>query len=233
MKIIDSPPNKTHELPPERIGKLHELIAELLRVNQQMNLTSIRDAETAWIKHVVDSLQALSLDLFEKSLKIVDVGAGPGFPGLPLALARPELKLTFLEATRKKCDFIAATAALLDLKVKIISDRAEVVGQNVVWRERYDMATARAVGSLNEVAELCLPLVKVGGCVVLWRGEQAVEEVQKAQKALQRLGGKAVTVAGYQLPQHDTHYHLVVIEKIARTPAQFPRRTGLPKQQPL
>jgi 16S rRNA (guanine527-N7)-methyltransferase len=219
---------------PDRIPTLRALIDELLRVNQQFNLTAIRDADEAWIKHVVDSLQGLRSGLFEGRKTVIDVGSGPGFPSLVLAIARPELKITALDSTRKKCDYISATAKLFSLNAKSLCDRAEVAGQSVVWRERFDIATARAVGGLVEVCELALPMVKPGGHLVLWRGVAAHEETKAARGAIGKLGGcRDVKITPYNLPGHELQYHLVVIPKVEKTPVLYPRRTGQPKQKPL
>jgi len=220
-------------LPEERISRLRLLVEEVLRVNQQFNLTAVREAEEAWIKHVLDSLQGLRTGLFEGHRRVVDIGAGAGFPGLVLAVARPELKVTLVEATRKKCDFITATARKFELNAKGLCERAEVVGQDKVRRESFNLATARAVGSLSEVCELALPLVKVGGHAVLWRGPQAHEEVADARGAIKTLGGASKEPVSYCLPGHEPDYHLVLIEKVRPTPAQYPRRVGIPKQRPL
>lgn len=218
---------------PEIEARLRQLIDEVLHVNQQFNLTAIREPGQAWTKHIIDSLQGLETGLFEEKKNLIDVGTGAGFPGLPLAIARPDLKLTLLEATRKKCDFLKNTADKFELNAKVLNERAEVAGQNKVWRERFALATARAVGSIGEVCELTLPFVKVGGHVVLWRGQWAKEEAKAAQKVMKSLGGNLKSVSPYQLAGHPLQFHLVVIEKIASTPKQFPRREGLPKLQAL
>ena len=220
-------------LPPESHVRLRALITEVLRVNEQFNLTAVREPEAAWVKHILDPLQALPTGFFEARQSVLDVGSGPGFPGLPLLMARPDLRLTCLDSTRKKCDFIRDTAAKFDLPVKIICDRAETIGQNVVWRERYDIATCRAVGKMSEVAELCLPLVKPGGHVLLWRGESAPSDLKLARSAIGILGGRFQEIRPYNLPDHDTKYHLIVLEKVSRTPKLYPRRIGVPRQQPL
>ena len=221
------------DLPPEHIARLHLLLDEVLRVNQQFNLTAVREPEAAWTKHVLDSLQGLRTGLFEGHKSVIDVGAGAGFPGLALAIARPELKLRVLDSTRKKCDFMQSVSEQLELGVKTINERAEDVGQNVVWRERFDVGIARAVGSLSEVCELVLPLVKLGGHAVLWRGSFAHDETKNSKGAIKTLGGTLQNILPYHLPNHEVKYHLVVIEKTARTPKTFPRRVGLPKQKPL
>jgi 16S rRNA (guanine527-N7)-methyltransferase len=222
---------------PERQHLLRALIEEVLRVNQQFNLTAVRDPQEAWIKHVLDSLQGLQSGCFEGEHRVVDVGAGAGFPGLALAAARPNLHVTLMDSTRKKCDFMQATAQKLGLNAQALCERAEEVGQNPLHREQFDVATARAVGSLSEVCELTLPLLKVHGQLILWRGQNARRELLEAKKAIARLGGQASTredaLLPYSLPGHDLTYHIVVIHKVKPTPPQFPRRVGMPKQQPL
>jgi 16S rRNA (guanine527-N7)-methyltransferase len=142
-----------------------------------------------------------------------------------------------MDSTRKKCDFMQATAQKLGLNTQVLCERAETAGHNAQFREHFDIATARAVGSLSEVCELTLPLVKKHGHLVLWRGQNARQELQAAKRAIGHLGGQTSTRAdaflSYSLPGHDMMYHIVVIDKVKATPPQFPRRVGLPKQKPL
>lgn len=220
---------------PARREVLRALVEEVLRVNQQFNLTAVRDFDGAWVKHIEDSLQALPTDLLEGRKSLVDVGAGAGFPGLALAAARPELRVKLLDSTRKKCDFIDGAAKLLELNARAQCGRVEEFGQNPVWRERFDIATVRAVGGFSEVCELALPLVKIGGHLLLWRGALAREEIETGARALKELGADsaAIGVHPYQLAGHDTPYHLLVIPKKRATPRMYPRRVGVPKSQPL
>jgi len=220
-------------LPDSVLDQLHCLIEAVLLANQQFNLTSVRDPDDAWVKHAIDSLQGLNTGVFEEPRRVIDIGSGAGFPGLALAIARPQLQVTLNDATRKKCDFLRATVEKFELNAVVMTERAEVIGQDAQYRATFDVATARAVGSFNEVCELALPLVRVGGQAVLWRGQQAREELAAARGALAKLGGAAGAVFSYRLPGHEIDYHLVVIDKIAPTPSQFPRRSGLPKQRPL
>lgn len=221
----------------ERIEQLRELIAEVLRVNQLFNLTAIREPEEAWTKHIIDSLQGLQTELFEGEKSVIDVGAGAGFPGLALSVARPDLKVTLLDSTRKKCDFMEATAQKFNLNATAINQRAEVAGHDKAFREQFDIATARAVGSLAEVCELAMPFIKRRGHLVLWRGQNARKELQDAKRAIEKLSGDSSNcqVFPYSLPGHELAYHIVVIQKhkFKSTPPAYPRRVGLPKQQPL
>lgn len=220
-------------LPSDRVALLRQLLDEVLLANRQFNLTAVRDPEDAWVKHIVDSLQGLQTSHFEAAQSVIDVGTGAGFPGLPLAIARPRLKLTLLEATGKKCAFLEAVSAKLGLHTTVLNARAEGAGQDERYRERFTVATARAVGSLSEVCELCLPLVEVGGHAVLWRGSKARAEVKESRRTVRKLGGEVSDVISYRLPGQGLDFHLVIIGKVAKTPAAFPRRVGLPKQKPL
>jgi 16S rRNA (guanine527-N7)-methyltransferase len=226
-----------HSIAPERRHLLRGLIEEVLRVNQQFNLTAVRDPQGAWTKHILDSLQGLQSGCFEGELRVIDVGAGAGFPGLALAAARPNLHVTLMDSTGKKCDFMRATAKQLELNAQVLCERAETAGHDSQLREQFDVATARAVGSLSEVCELTLPLIKKHGHLVLWRGQNARQELQEAKRAIGHLGGQTSTredaILPYSLPGHDMTYHIVVIHKVKATPPQFPRRIGLPKQKPL
>lgn len=216
--------------------KLRAYLEEVLRANREFNLTAVREFDAAWSKHILDSLQGLnaaragSTPILSSARTVIDVGTGAGFPGVVLAIARPELQVTLLEATRKKCNFLEAAAPP---NVGVLCARAETAGHDSKLRESFDVAVARAVGSFSEVCELCLPLVKVGGHVLLWRGQNAPQEIAQSKRALQTLGGAAGVLLSYHLPEHEMQYHLVAIEKRRKTPSQFPRRDGLPKQQPL
>jgi 16S rRNA (guanine527-N7)-methyltransferase len=216
--------------------KLRAYLEEVLRANREFNLTAVRDFDTAWNKHILDSLQGLaaaqggSTPTLDSARTVIDVGTGAGFPGVVLAIARPALQVTLLEATRKKCNFLESAAPP---NVGVLCTRAEAAGHDEKLRESFDVAVARAVGSFSEVCELCLPFVKTGGHVLLWRGQNAPQEIAQSKRALQTLGGAAGVLPPYHLPGHETQYHLVLIEKRRSTPAKFPRRDGLPKSKPL
>jgi len=210
-----------------------QLIEHLLRENQKFNLTAVRDERLARIKHTDDSLQALQTGLFEEPLRVIDVGCGAGFPGLPLALARPHIHLIGLDSTRKKCDFVQETMHLFGIEGEAVCERAEVAGHDKALRDKCDIALCRAVGSIAEVLELCAPFVRVGGSVIFWRGQDAPREAEDAKPAMKKLGCKLRQVLAYELEEHETRYHLVVAQKIAPTPSGYPRRVGLPKQKPI
>jgi 16S rRNA (guanine527-N7)-methyltransferase len=214
-------------------NQLRAYLDEVLRANQQFNLTSVRDPETAWTKHILDSLEGANTPFFEGAKKVIDIGSGPGFPGVVLAIAHPQLEVTLLESINKKCRFLEAATREHAPNAGVLCARAEEAAHDKTLRETFDVGVARAVGSLSEVCELALPFVKVGGKLLLWRGQGAAQEIESSKGAIATLGGRARVLRRYRLPSHEIDYHLVVVKKNKSTPPRFPRRAGLPKQKPL
>jgi 16S rRNA (guanine527-N7)-methyltransferase len=210
-------------------------LALLLHANNTCNLTAITDPSEAWMKHILDSLTLLPMlaDLAPASEgaqpRIIDIGSGGGVPGLPLAIVLPAHQFTLLEATGKKTDFLRAAAPALNLSnVTIIQGRAEELGQeHKTHRERYDAATARALGHLAIVTELAAPLVRPGGLILAIKGAKADAELAEASKAMGLVGARHVTTT--QTPTG----RIVILEKTTRTPRTYPRRNGEPKRAPL
>jgi len=194
-----------------------------------VNLTRITDPDDAQLRLLADSLELLRR-LPDDARTLIDVGSGGGVPGIPLAIARPELRVTLLDATAKKVRFLADAASDIGLgNVRAIQGRAEELGRDPEYRDRFDVATARAVARLATLVELTLPLVRPGGIAILPKGSAAAEELAEADYAIRMLGGRArpigaSNVAGTQV---------IVIDKRAPTPGQFPRRTGVPNATPL
>jgi len=216
-------------------ASLHPFLNAVLEANRSVNLTAVRDKDEAWNKHIIDSLQGLQTGLFDNPARVIDIGTGAGFPGMPLALARPELQMTLLDSTAKKCAFLESYIKeqhLVD-RIKVLLGRAEEWGHSHLHRAQYDVATTRAVGSFSEVCELTLPFVKTGGHVILWRGKDAPAETQQAAKVLLTLSARLVSCESYQLPGHEMDYYLVVLQKTKSLPGRYPRKNGLPKKQPL
>lgn len=216
------------ELEPGEIERLGRFLALLLHVNQTVNLTAIRDPHAAWIQHVFDSLTLLPLleDLHPRE-RIIDVGSGGGAPGIPLAITQPHSEVTLLESTGKKAAFLLAACERLRLaNARVVPARAETYGRGE-GRDRFDAAVARALGPLAVAAELTIPLVRVGGRVLLIKGERAGDELRQATRALTLL--KAVHLGSVRTPTGT----IVALEKTAPTPAAYPRRDGEPKRMPL
>ena len=193
--------------------------AQLQEWNQRMNLTAITDDEGVAEKHFADSLLPLTMVQLPVGASLVDVGSGAGFPGLPMALARPDLRVTFLDSLQKRLTFLAQLTQMLEVPAATLHARAEDAGQDKAYREQFDVATARAVANLNALAEYCLPLVKVGGLFLALKGAAGEEELAAAQGAITKLGGRVEAIYRYALPSGDARV-LIVIRKERPTPPQ-------------
>lgn len=206
---------------------------ELLVWNEKFNLTAIREPEGIRTKHFLDSLSAI-LEIKTPPNKLIDVGTGAGFPGIPLKIIFPSMQLTLLESVGKKADFCKHMVDTLQLEnTEVLNIRAEDLGQNPRYREKFDWAVARAVASMPILMEYLLPLVKVGGAVLAQKGENAHAEAQTAEKAILLLGGYLRRITKVTLPGVVEERFLVVVDKKATTPSQYPRRAGLPSRKPL
>lgn len=221
-------------LSPRQVKAFQVFENELISWNEKFNLTAIREPEGIRTKHFLDSLTVFS-EIGQPFIgRIIDVGTGAGFPGIALKIVAPEARLTLVESVGKKAEFCRHMVALLGLQnVEVLTNRAEEIGTIAGHREAYDWAVARAVASMPVLAEYLLPLVKVGGAVLAQKGESAHAEVQNAEKAIRILGGKLRRVTRVALPGVADERYLVVIDKQAATPPQYPRRTGIPAKKPL
>ncbi|KAB8142555.1 16S rRNA (guanine(527)-N(7))-methyltransferase RsmG [Chloroflexia bacterium SDU3-3] len=205
---------------------------ELRSWNEQFNLTAITDPDGIAVRHFLDSLR-IAKSWGGVPGHLIDVGTGAGFPGLPLKILHPELRLTMVESIEKKATFLRHIAAELGLgEVDVVVARAEAVGREPQHRERYDMAVSRAVAELRVLCEYCLPLVRPGGRFLAPKGGQIAQEVELARGAIAKLGGQIAAVEPVELPEIEPR-SLVVIDKIAPTSAQYPRAVGIPTKRPL
>ena len=221
----------------EHLTALRKYQEALQTWNEQFNLTAITDDEGIQIRHFLDSLSCLlALEAGERfsGQRIIDVGSGAGFPGLPLKLLCPGIRLTLIEATAKKVTFLEHIIDQLGLDDVIARhERAETLGQDPRHRARYDWALARAVADLPILVEYLLPLVKIGGRVLAQKGEDAPAEVQRADWAIRHLGGRVRKLVPVHLHGLAETRHLVLIDKVAATPEKYPRRPGIPAKRPL
>ena len=205
--------------------------ALLLEYNARYNLTTILDEKDMFYKHFLDSV--VGENLFPKNGKVIEIGSGAGFPSMPLKLIRDDLSFTLVESVGKKCEFLHAVVDKLGLSnVNIYSKRAEDLAKEVMHREKYDIATARAVARMNTLAEYCLPFVKVGGAFVAYKSGD-VTEIEEAQTACKILGGKIQSVEKYELPEGYGERTLAVVAKIKSTPNKYPRGQGKERKSPL
>jgi 16S rRNA (guanine527-N7)-methyltransferase len=207
---------------------------ELLEWNQKFNLTAIRDVESIRTKHFLDSFSCVLAWRASPPHLLIDIGTGAGFPGIPLKILYPNMKLTLVESVGKKAMFCQHIVRVLGLEqVEVIQARAEDLGQNLGHRERYDWAIARAVANLNVLSEYLLPLVRLGGTMLAQKGESGPAEAQSAEGAMKLLGGKLKQLIPVNLPSVAEDRYLVVVEKVAATPPNYPRKPGVPMKQPL
>ncbi len=225
-------------LGPRQLELLGRYLDLLLETNKQFNLTAIKDADAAWRRHIIDSLTLLpGLADVESASRVIDVGSGGGLPGIPVAIARPDLSVTLLEATGKKARFLERCAAELPLpNVAVLNLRAESAGRDRDHRERYDVVICRAVGPMAELLEYTLPLVAVGGRLLAMKGPSVERELDAAGDALAILGaGELQVIEAYpptsQGPAADAL--IVSVSKENPTPRLYPRAPGMPRQEPL
>lgn len=222
------------ELSPQQATAFERYAAELLEWNQRFNLTSITEREAVYTRHFLDSLSCwLALRRLQPN-SLIDVGTGAGLPGLPLKLWQPGLQLALLESTAKKAGFLEHIVQVLGLQgVQVLAQRAEEAGQDPAHRETYDCALARAVAPLPGLAEYLLPFVKVGGHMLAQKAKGAAEEVEAARGAFALLGGEFEELMPVSVPGLEEERWLVLVRKVAPTPAEFPRRPGRPSKRPL
>lgn len=218
----------------DKINQFKSYQQELLEWNQKTNLTSITEPVQVEIKHFIDSLSCLKIIDSPRSNKIIDIGSGAGFPGIPIKIVYPNKDIILLEATQKKVDFCRHILNKFDLNPNAaLVGRAEDIAHDVNQREKYDIAISRAVASLPALMELLLPFVKVGGTAIAMKGKDIQQELVSAERALQILGGRIELVQKIFLPILEEERNLIKISKINSTPEKYPRRPGLPVKKPL
>ena len=209
---------------------------DIIEKNKVMNLTSITEEKEVILKHFTDSV-ALALavtDLNGKDYNILDLGTGAGFPGIPLAIAYPELKLTLVDSLNKRIIFIKEETEKLGLKnINAVHGRAEDLARNPEFRDNYDICVSRAVANLSTLTEYCLPFIHIGGFFIPYKSGNVEEEIDKSVKALQVLKGKVERIFHYSLPEDAGERTLIKIRKEGQTPNKYPRRAGLPSKEPI
>ena len=206
----------------------------LLEWNSRMNLTAVRDSAGIQIRHFLDSLSGGLIPDINKPLSLIDVGTGAGLPGLPLKIVYPQIQLTLNDSVTRKTHFLQAVVEELGLsKTTVLAERAETLGQAADHREQYDIALARSVAFMPVLLEYLLPLTKIGGRAICFKGDNAKNEYEDGEFARQKLGGGEPRFIEVSLPDHDRLHHIVIYPKAEQTPAEYPRRPGRPLKKPL
>lgn len=222
-------------LTPAQVESFHIFETALLEWNSRFNLTAIRDVEGIRVRHFLDSLTCLlAMDQHNPPESLVDIGTGAGLPGIPLKIVFPDMQLTLVESVQKKAGFCEHVVNLLRLRdVEVLATRAEELGQDPRHRERYQVATARAVAGMPTLVEYLLPLTKVGGRVIMQKGKSAAEEAQASRNAIRLMGGNNTGLIRVELPGVEGERFIVTVDKVNKTRPEFPRRTGIPARQPI
>ncbi len=220
----------------KQFQQYYEMIIER---NKVMNLTSITEYKEVLVKHFIDSLSIIRVIDFNKNLKVIDVGTGAGFPGIPLKIIFPHLELVLLDSLNKRIKFLDDVIDELELNnkefgsIKTIHGRAEDFGQNHDYREKFDLSVSRAVANLSTLSEYCLPFVKTGGFFVSYKAGNIEDEVKDAKNSVKTLGGEFLEINSFQLPLSDIDRNLIKIRKKSKTPKKFPRNPGKVKNNPI
>lgn len=234
MKYKDLFKKEGYDLTQEQIDKFERFYDLLEEWNYKIDITKIVDEKEVYIKHFLDSLLLTKSGYIEKNQLIIDIGTGGGFPGIPLKIYNESLQFMLLDSLKKRINFLDLLVEDLNFDdVVPVHGRAEEIGRDEDFREKFDIATSRAVAKLQTLLEYCLPFVKVGGYFIAMKGPNYKEELKEAKGAIKLLGGTLDKVVEYELPEELGQRTLIVIKKVKNTPHRFPRAGGKPKSKPL
>lgn len=216
----------------KQLNEFYTYMNLLIEWNKNINLTAITEPEEIIKKHFIDSL-TISKNI-QKDSSIIDVGTGAGFPGIPLKIVREDINVVLLDALNKRLNFLNEVVKENKLEnIETVHFRAEEIGKNKKYREKYDIATSRAVAQLNILAEYLLPLVKIGGKCICMKGSNVEEELKNSKKAINLLGGEIEKIEEFILPDSDIKRNVIIIKKVNSTPAKYPRKPGTPAKEPI
>lgn len=223
-----------HDIKEDQALKFDQYYKMICEWNEKINLTAITDESEAAYKHFIDCLSCFKCGKISPGAKIIDVGTGAGFPGIPLKICDPTLDVTLMDSLNKRITFLNEVINGLSLKaITAVHARAEELGKNKKYREKYDICVSRAVANLASLSELCLPFVKTGGYFLSMKGPKADEELKNAERAIELMGGKAEDVFRYDIADEEYKHNMVIIKKISETPVRYPRKAPKPVKEPL
>lgn len=223
--------NKLFEISENEIEKFYQYMKLLLEWNEKINLTAITDEEEIIKKHFIDSLTISKL--IKEDTSVVDVGTGAGFPGMPLAITK-KVNVTLVDSLNKRINFLNIVKDSIKLEnVNTVHSRAEEVGQNEKYREKFDYAVSRAVAPINVLLEYTLPLVKVGGYCLCMKGPKVIDEMQGIENVAEKLGGKYIKLEELEIPGEESRKNVIIVKKVEKTNKKYPRKPGTPAKQPL
>ena len=216
----------------EQLQKFYQYMNLLIEWNKKINLTAIVAPKEIILKHFIDSLTIIKY--IDKSKTVIDIGTGAGFPGIPIKIVRPDLKVTLLDSLNKRINFLHEVIKELGLEnITAVHARIEEYAKNRQYREKYDVATSRAVANLTTLSEYMLPMVEINGMAICMKGAEIDEEILKSKNSIKILGGKVNKKEEFVLPKSDYKRNLILIEKIKQTPSKYPRKPGIPSKEPL
>lgn len=220
------------ELNEKQINGFYKYMKLLIEWNEKINLTAIIEPKEIILKHFVDSLTINKY--IEKNAKLIDIGTGAGFPGIPLKILRPDISVTLIDSLNKRINFLNEVIKEIRLeKIETIHSRAEEIGKNVKYREKYDISTSRAVANVATLSEYLIPLVKENGKCIYMKGPDIEEELLNGKKAINVLGGEVKKMEEFNLPKTDIKRTIIIINKIKKTPNNYPRKAGMPAKEPI
>ncbi len=216
----------------KELEKFYQYMKLLIEWNEKMNLTAIIEPNDVILKHFIDSI-TINKYIDEQS-KVMDIGTGAGFPGIPLKILNEDVKMTLVDSLNKRVQFLKEVGKQLELtNIEYIHSRAEELAGSSLHRQQYDFVTSRAVARLTTLLEYMLPFVKIGGRCICMKGPNIIEELEEARKAIQLLGGEIETTENMLLPDSNQERNIIIIKKVVDTPAKYPRKAGIPSKQPI
>lgn len=231
-KIKDIAKNINLELNDEKVKKFYNYMELLLQWNEKVNLTAITEPNDIILKHFIDSL---TIERYiDKNVNIIDIGTGAGFPGIPISIARTDINITLMDSLNKRIKFLDEVIKENKLNnAKTIHARAEELARDKDYREKFDIATSRAVASLNVLLEYMLPFVKVGGYCICMKGSNIEDEILNSKRALNALKGVIEKIEEFELPNSDMSRNIIIVKKVGKTLSKYPRKAGTPTKDPL